>query len=151
MVKEKIKMKRLICILLSVTFLFSMSACNVQLNTTGDVKNVKVEKWEASKLYSDDEINSAIKAVENYFKKEFGGCTLTKITYAGDTESLDETAYRKDNGSDYDKVIVLVSSFDTDSFGGDGSLNPNSTYDNWKWIMGKKQGGRWEHIDHGSA
>lgn len=151
MIKEEIKMKRLICILLCVTVLFSMSACNVQLNKTGDVKSVKVEKWEASKLYSDDEINSAIKAVENYFKKEFGGCTLTKITYAGDTESLDETVYRKDNGSDYDKVIVLVSSFDTDSFGGDGSLNPNSTYDNWIWIMGKKQGGRWEHIDHGFA
>lgn len=151
MIKEEIKMKRLICILLSFTVLLSMSACNVQLNTTGDVKNVKIEKWEASKLYSDDEINSAIKAVENYFKKEFGGCTLTKITYAGDTESLDETVYRKDNGYDYDKVIILVSSFDTDSFGSDGVLTPNSTYDNWIWIMGKKHGGRWKHIDHGFA
>lgn len=144
-------MKKLICILLCVTVLFSMSACSVRLYNFGDVKNVKVEKWEASKLYSDDEINSAIKVAEDYFKKEFGGCTLTKITYASDNVSLNETAYRKDNGYDYDKVIVLVSSFDTDSFGGDGSLNPNSTYDNWKWIMGKKQGGKWEHIDHGYA
>lgn len=137
--------------MLCVTVLFSMSACSVRLYNFGDVKNVKVEKWEASKLYSDDEINSAIKVAEDYFKKEFGGCTLTKITYAGDNASLNETAYRKDNGYDYDKVIVLVSSFDTDSFGGDGPLNPNSTYDNWKWIMGKKQGGKWEHIDHGYA
>lgn len=144
-------MKKLICILLCVTVLFSMSACSVRLYNFGDVKNVKVEKWEASKLYSDDEINSAIKVAEDYFKKEFGGCTLTKITYAGDNVSLNETAYRKDNGYDYDKVIVLVSSFDTDSFGGDGSLNPNSTYDNWKWIIGKKQDGKWEHIDHGYA
>lgn len=53
-------MKRLICILLCITFLFSMSACDVRLNTTGDVKNVKVEKWEASKIYSDDEINAPI-------------------------------------------------------------------------------------------
>ena len=53
-------MKRLICILLCITVLFSMSACDVRLNTTGDVKNVKVEKWEASKLYSDDEINAPI-------------------------------------------------------------------------------------------
>lgn len=144
-------MKRLICILLCITVLFSMSACDVRLNTTGDVKNVKIVEWEASKLYSDDEINSAIKAAEDYFKKEFGGCTLTKITYAGDTKSLNETAYRKENGYDYDKVIVLVSSFETDSFGGDGSLNPNSTYDNWGWIMGEKHGGKWEHIDHGYA
>lgn len=144
-------MKKLICILLSVTVLFSMSACNVQLNKSGNVKNVKIEEWEASKLYSDNEIKAAIKVAEDYFEKEFGGCTLTKITYAGDTESLNETAYIKDNGGNYDKVIVLSSSFDTDSFGGDGSLNPNSTYDNWDWIMGKKQGGKWEHIDHGYA
>ena len=144
-------MKKLICILLSVTVLFLMSACNVQLNKSGNVKSVKIEEWEVSKLYSDDEIKAAIKASEDYFEKEFGGCTLTKITYAGDNVSLNETAYRKDNGSDYDKVIVLLSSFDTDSFGGDGSLNPNSTYDNWNWIMGKKQGDKWEHIDHGYA
>ncbi len=144
-------MKKLICILLSVTVLFLMSACNVQLNKSGNVKSVKIEEWEVSKLYSDDEIKAAIKASEDYFEKEFGGCTLTKITYAGDNASLNETAYRKDNGSDYDKVIVLLSSFDTDSFGGDGSLNPNSTYDNWNWIMGKKQGDKWEHIDHGYA
>ena len=144
-------MKKLICILLSVTVLFLMSACNVQLNKSGNVKSVKIEEWEVSKLYSDDEIKAAIKVSEDYFEKEFGGCTLTKITYAGDNVSLNETAYRKDNGSDYDKVIVLLSSFDTDSFGGDGSLNPNSTYDNWNWIMGKKQGDKWEHIDHGYA
>ena len=144
-------MKKLICILLSVTVLFLMSACNVQLNKSGNVKSVKIEEWEVSKLYSDDEIKAAIKASEDYFEKEFGGCTLTKITYAGDNVSLNETAYRKDNGSNYDKVIVLLSSFDTDSFGGDGSLNPNSTYDNWNWIMGKKHGDKWEHIDHGYA
>ncbi len=144
-------MKKLICILLSVTVLFLMSACNVQLNKSGNVKSVKIEEWEVSKLYSDDEIKAAIKASEDYFEKEFDGCTLTKITYAGDNVSLNETAYRKDNGSDYDKVIVLLSSFVTDSFGGDGSLNPNSTYDNLNWIMGKKQGDKWEHIDHGYA
>ena len=117
-------------------------------NVTWTVDNLQVI---ISGDLSDDEINSAIKATEDYFKKEFGGCTLTKITYAGDTESLNETAYRKENGYDYDKVIVLVSSFKTDSFGGDGSLNPNSTYDNWDWIMGEKHGGKWENIDHGYA
>ena len=37
-----------------------MSACDVRLNTTGDVKNVKIVEWEASKIYSDDEINAPI-------------------------------------------------------------------------------------------
>ena len=48
-----------------------------------------------------------------------------------------------------DEVIVLLSSFDVDSSGGDGSLNPNSTYDNWSWILVRTSGGKWKHVDHG--
>ena len=48
-----------------------------------------------------------------------------------------------------DEVIVLLSSFDVDSSGGDGSLNPNSTYNNWNWILVRTKGGKWQHIDHG--
>lgn len=42
-----------------------------------------------------------------------------------------------------------VSSFDVDSSGGDGSLNPNSTYNDWKWILVRTNGGKWQHVDHG--
>ena len=42
-----------------------------------------------------------------------------------------------------------VSSFDVDETGGDGSLNPNSTYDGWCWILVRNTGGRWKHVDHG--
>ena len=48
-----------------------------------------------------------------------------------------------------DEVIVLLSSFDVDSSGGDGSLNPNSTYNDWKWILVRTNGGQWQHVDHG--
>ncbi len=41
-----------------------------------------------------------------------------------------------------DEVIVLLSSFDVDSSGGDGSLNPNSTYSDWKWILVRTDGGQ---------
>lgn len=34
-----------------------------------------------------------------------------------------------------DEVIVLLSPFYVDSSGGDCSLNPNSTYDDWGWIL----------------
>ncbi|AGF55703.1 hypothetical protein Cspa_c19350 [Clostridium saccharoperbutylacetonicum N1-4(HMT)] len=39
------------------------------------------------------------------------------------------------NGVKTENVIVLLSNFDVDSSGGDGSLNPNSTYDNYNWIL----------------
>jgi hypothetical protein len=51
--------------------------------------------------------------------------------------------------TDGDEVIVLVSSFDVDETGGDGSLNPDSTYTKWMWIMARQEGGKWQHVDHG--
>ena len=48
-----------------------------------------------------------------------------------------------------DEVIVLLSSFDVGAFGGDGSLNPHSTYSDWKWILVRTNGGHWQHVDHG--
>ncbi len=50
---------------------------------------------------------------------------------------------------DADEAIVIESSFDVDASGGDGSLNPDSTYDDWKWILIRNNGGDWEHADHG--
>lgn len=48
-----------------------------------------------------------------------------------------------------DEVIVLLSTFDVDESGGDGSLNPNSTYTDWNWILVRKNDGKWKHVDHG--
>lgn len=33
--------------------------------------------------------------------------------------------------------------------GGDVSLNPNSTYTRWEWILVRSNGGSWRHVDHG--
>ena len=43
--------------------------------------------------------------------------------------------------------ILLV--FSLSAFGGDGSLNPNSTYSDWNWILVRTNGGHWQHVDHG--
>lgn len=133
---------RKIAFLLSLfTLLLTLCACG------GDVSQVNVTIPTDSSLYSTDEIKDAIDVAMDYFKKEFDGCTLTEITYAGDETSADfsEWAQRIDG----DEVIVLVSSFDVDETGGDGSLNPGSTYTKWMWIMARQEGGRWQHVDHG--
>jgi hypothetical protein len=133
---------RKIAFLLSLfTLLLTLCACG------GDVSKVNVTIPNDSSLYSADEIKDAIDVAMDYFKKEFDGCTLTKITYAGDETSADfsEWAQRIDG----DEVIVLVSSFDVDETGGDGSLNPGSTYTKWMWIMARQEGGKWQHVDHG--
>ena len=71
----------------------------------------------------------------------------TEIYYAGDDYCTDFQEFADRNNAD--EVIVLLSSFDVDSSGGDGSLNPNSTYNNWNWILVRTKGGKWQHIDHG--
>ena len=125
-----------ICFLLAV----SLCACG------GNVKEDETHEVESA-VYSQDDIRSAIDVIEREFRRGWKGCTLTEIYYAGD-ETI--AAYQDwADRNDADEVIVLLSSFDVDSSGGDGSLNPNSTYDNWNWILVRTDGGQWKHVDHG--
>ena len=112
----------------------------------GNVKNVKITDY-SSKIYSDEEIQNAIDVAINYFEKNFEGCTLTEITYLGDDKLDNWQEFAERNNAD--DVMVLVSSFNVGASGGDGSLNPNSTYTNWKWVLVRTNGGKWEHVDHG--
>ncbi len=113
----------------------------------GRVSDVEIPDWKPSEIYTDDEIESAFQTVKDYFSKVFDGCTLTKLCYPGDTFSgaFDEWAKRYDA----DEAIVLYSDFDVDSSGGDGSLAPNSTYEDWQWILVRDSDGQWRHATHG--
>ena len=64
-------MKRLLAVFILVIMVFSLSSC-AKSST----------EWK-SEVYSDKEIESAIKVAKSYFKKEFRACTLTTITYIG--------------------------------------------------------------------
>ena len=85
--------------------------------------------------------------ISRYFEKEFDGCTLLEIGYVGDQDG--KAFIERANQYGVDEVIILVSSFAVGPEGGDGSLNPNDTYRNWKWILGRTNGGQWRHLDHG--
>ena len=133
-------MKKLRLVLLELICIFGLVGCG------GNVSSVEITDY-SSEIYTDVEIESAIDVTLDYFKKEFEGCTLTEITYLGDEELSGYQEFADRN--DAEDVIVLVSTFDVDDSGGDGSLNPNSTYRNWKWILVRTDGGKWVHVDHG--
>ena len=133
-------MKKLIAMVLALVCVIGLVACG------GNTKNVRIIDY-SSEMYSDAEIENAIDVAINYFEKNFEGCTLTEITYLGDDKLDDWQEFAERNNAD--DVMVLVSSFNVDASGGDGSLNPNSTYTNWKWILVRTNGGKWEHDDHG--
>jgi len=110
----------------------------------GNINNASVIPA-SSMFYTDEEVNEAIDTVLYDFEREWAGCTLTEIRYIGDNaaESFGNLAQQHDSGT----AIMLTSSFDVDSSGGDGSLNPNYTYEDWKWILVKRDYG-WKHVDH---
>ena len=136
----KERVKNTISLLLCIVIVLSLGACG------GNVKNVNVVEVK-SEIYTYEDINSAIETIIDEFSKDWKGCTLKEIYYAGDEVSRSCQDWANRNGAD--EVIVLLSSFDVDSSGGDGSLNPNSTYEEWNWILVRNTGGQWRHVDHG--
>lgn len=92
--------------------------------------------------YSEDEVQNAMKIVINEFKHDFKGCTLQTLDYDEETSNTENAEWAAQYQAD--EAIVLVSSFVTGSKGGDGSLNPNSTYKNWKWVLTRSDNDPWE-------
>ena len=94
-----------------------------------------------SQIYNKWEIGSAMNVVIRLFKNEFDGCTLTELKYDEEVSEKAGGAWAEHYGAD--QGIVLVSTFRVDDSGGDGSLNPNSTYKNYQWILTRSDGGAW--------
>lgn len=98
-----------------------------------------------SDIHSQEDYREAVAAALEYFNN-FEGCYMSEIKYAGDEETKAEAEYQKCDPKD---VIVLVSTFETGDNGGDGSLEPNKTYSDYKWIIIRDEDGTWKHKDHG--
>ena len=91
-----------------------------------------------SALYTKGEVMLAAQVVIDYFKEVFAGCKMLDLRY-------EESFYEKEAAEwaeqyEVEEAIVLVSDFKTDEAGGDGMLNPNSTYEDWKWILVRTDG-----------
>ncbi len=126
-------MKKLICILC----LFALLLCGCGGGNASQVQLITGE----SVYFTEREIEKAMEVAMDHFRKEFDGCTMTKIEY-NESWSLGVAAEWAETYN-ADDAIVLYSSFDVDSTGGDGSFNPNSTYANWQWVLTRNKGGEW--------
>lgn len=143
-------MKRFIIVVIAFAFLL-VAGCtgkeNINSGNEKESSKVSIVEWETSAVYTDADIKSAMETVIAYFEAEFKGCTLKELSYPGDvlTDLFNEWAeeYKAD------EAIVLESSFVTDASGGDGTLNPNSSYNGWQWILVRDNGGTWEVKTYG--
>ncbi len=101
--------------------------------------NINITYGKSDKFCS-DEIKNAIDCVIIKFNRDFRGCRLTDIWYDEDSSDLSVQSYLhygrgSINNVEEKNVIVLLSNFNVDASGGDGSLEPNSKYTDWEWIL----------------
>lgn len=146
-------MKKLLSFLCLFSVMFSMMFSLVACKQVGKTNHVAVN-IEKSDKFSEEEINDAINCVKKKFK-DFDGCNLTKLWYDEEKSNRFIGGYLENgkgsvNGAKAEDVIVLLSDFEVDSSGGDGSLNPNSTYTGWNWILIRdSKTGNWKVDDWG--
>lgn len=126
-------MKKILCLICLFSLL--LTGCG-----GGNVSQVQTVVGE-SEIFTQREIEDAMEVAMNYFSKEFDGCTMTKIQYDEEKSGPAAMEWAQQYGAE--EGIVLYSSFDVDASGGDGSLNPNSTYNNWQWVLTREKGGNW--------
>ena len=98
---------------------------------------------EPSALYTDADIQAAKDAVAACFEAEFQDCTLTELRYPGDAFADLFTEWAQECGAD--EAIVLYSTLTT----GAAAVEPNTTYENWQWVLTRSNGGTWEVKTYG--
>ena len=133
-------MKRLLYLVRAAMLALSLTGCG-RISSTIEIT------CDTSKVYSTADIHDAMDVVKNVFRRHFDGCTMTAIGYIGDEKQKMMKEYALQYG--VEEVIVLVSDFKTGRTGGDGSLTPDNTYRNYKWILLRDRNGSWSHADHG--
>ena len=107
--------------------------------------SIKVGSF-SSLIFDSDEYDDAVQEVFTYFDS-FEGCTMTEIGYAGDDAVRAEAKAR---GLAPEQVMVLTSTFTTDSEDHQNGLEPDHTYEDYKWILTRNTSAEpWNHEDHG--
>ena len=122
-------MKRLVTLLLAVLLVLSLTGCSQTFVRIG----------EKSEIYTEEDIEEAFDVALKEFRREFDGCTLIEMGYAGDETRSEQKEWAAQYKAD--ECIILICSFETD--GTAGPLNPNSTYENYEWILTRSYGGKW--------
>lgn len=129
-------MKKLFSFISVAALLLTLCACR------GDISQTAVVPVK-SEIYTDAEIDAAIKTVKKHFQKEFSGCTLKTLQYYGDERREDPTNY------DGDEAIVIIGDFYVSESGASPVWTPNQTYEGFSWILVRNNKGSWRCVDGG--
>ena len=135
-----------------ILFVFQLASCSSDAEP--DVKpEVKID-YGSSELYSKEDMDAAIKVIENEFDT-WKGCELHSITYCGDENCNEENVtyvnqLREANNVEevLSQCIVFESSFRTLQKS-DGGFESDEEYTDWQWWLGRAEGGDWKLMTWG--
>ncbi len=98
---------------------------------------------ENSSIYTEQDIKNAMNVVTSYFRttKDFQDCTLTELYY--DETMSSEKSETLAEQYEAEEAILLISSFDVGAENKHSGLDANRTYNNFKWILVRSNGGAW--------
>ena len=131
------KIRKLLLLLVALLILSGCAGGNT------DVVDIEVGD---SQLYEEPEIREAMEVVLKQFEKSWEGCVLLKLWYDEEASLKEADEWAQQYGGE--EAIVLFSHYWVDGSGRSPSLNPNSLYQNWSWIL-VRNGGKWELKDCG--
>lgn len=136
--KKDYLIKSILLLFIVMFYFVLLCGCTKGGNISQVTKNIGT-----SDIYTQEDIQSAMNVVTKYFKstKGFQDCTLTELYY-------DEAISSKESESraeqyEAEQAIVLLSSFDVAPSYEYGTLNPDSTYNNFKWILVRSNNKKW--------
>ncbi len=103
-----------------------------QLNTIGYVSSSSRRAIE-TKLFTVEDVESAMDVVEAKFKKDFTGSQLIDIWYDETFSSTYAPKWAKQYEAD--EAIILLSTFHVGNTWVNEDLEPDTTYPNWQWVL----------------
>lgn len=112
-----------------------------KLNAVGHVNAISRRPIEST-LFEVQEVEAAMDVVEQTFKQDYTGCTLIDFWY--DEAFSDEYDENWAKQYEADEAIVLLSTFHVGTTWIDSTLEPDTTYPNWQWILVRNDDGPWE-------
>lgn len=113
----------------------------------GDVSEAVIDYGE-SELYEAEELDAAAKVVLKEFR-DFDGCVLHTLEYAGDDAGARELENYRGAGREYARCAVFTSSFRSPADGG-GTWEAGREYTGWSWILVQEEGhGDWALLGAG--
>jgi len=145
-------MKRIISLTLLICLsIIILSACN---NDVSKIDEIELEIGNSTR-FTQQEIMNSVHTVIKTFNTDYSGCTLTHLWYDEEKTEAMLNSYMKNgrgsvNGVDRENVIVLLSNFEVGSFGHCQSLESDTIYKNWNWILIRDtKDGNWRVDDKG--